>query len=369
MDFLKIENLHKNFDGTPVLKGINLEIGPSEFIVLVGPSGCGKSTLLNIIAGLETLSEGSLCLQGKRINEVLPKDRNMAMVFQSYALYPNMTVQENLSFGLKLKKVPRVEREEKVAQVAKLLQIEPLLKRKPLQLSGGQRQRVAIGRALTRNPQIFLFDEPLSNLDAKLRIEMRAEIKKLHQRLNCCIIYVTHDQIEAMTLADRIAVMKDGEIQQIGKPETIYHFPANKFVAEFMGSPSMNFIPVKFQVSPSGAGGLLFKNQNREMPIIGNWTQALPAHYHGRELLLGIRPENILIRHVEGNGAVFPLDSSIQLQEPTGADNFVHFNWENCQFLSRVSPEHTFRTGEQCTFYGQLSHASFFDPTTGNRVQ
>ena len=242
MGSIKIQQLTKSFGDTEVLKGIDLDIKDGEFLILVGPSGCGKSTLMNSIAGLEDVSSGDILIDGNNVTDLSPKERDIAMVFQSYALYPTMSVSRNISFGLEMRKVPKVEIEKTVADVSQLLQIEHLLDRKPSALSGGQRQRVAMGRALARNPRVFLFDEPLSNLDAKLRVEMRSEIKKLHKRLGTTIVYVTHDQVEAMTLADRIAVMKDGQVQQFGTPYEIYNNPANRFVADFMGSPPMNFI-------------------------------------------------------------------------------------------------------------------------------
>ncbi|QNM96163.1 ABC transporter ATP-binding protein [Chitinimonas koreensis] len=243
MGALSIRNVKKSYGDTHILKGIDIEIDKGQFLILVGPSGCGKSTLLNMIAGLDDISSGDIVIGDQVVNKLSPKDRDIAMVFQSYALYPNMSVKKNIAFGLDIRKVPKKEQEEIIGRVAKTLQIEHLLDRKPSQLSGGQRQRVAMGRALARNPTLFLFDEPLSNLDAKLRVEMRTEIKLLHQRLGTTIVYVTHDQIEAMTLGDRIAVMKDGEVKQFGSPQQIYDTPANLYVAGFIGSPSMNFIP------------------------------------------------------------------------------------------------------------------------------
>src|SRR5436189_5875896 len=252
MSALTVCDVHKRFGLTEVLKGISLEIGPGEFTVLVGPSGCGKSTLLNIIAGLEQQSSGTVEIGGRVVDDVAPKDRDIAMVFQSYALYPSMTVRQNITFGMECRHVPRAEQEAALTNVARLLQIEPLLGRKPSQLSGGQRQRVAMGRALVRDPLLFLFDEPLSNLDAKLRVEMRMEIKQLHQRLGSTIVYVTHDQIEAMTLATRIAVMRQGVVQQFAHPETVYNRPANLFVAQFMGAPPMNTLSARLEASPGG---------------------------------------------------------------------------------------------------------------------
>ena len=277
-----------------ILKGIDIAIEDGEFLVLVGPSGCGKSTLLNMIAGLDTITDGEIAIDGGRVNELHPKDRDIAMVFQSYALYPNMTVGQNIVFGLEMRGVPKPERDKAMAEVAKLLQIDHLLDRKPGQLSGGQRQRVAMGRALVRHPKIFLFDEPLSNLDAKLRVEMRTEIKKLHQRLKATIVYVTHDQIEAMTLATRIAVMKAGDLLQLGTPKEIYENPADLFVAGFMGSPSMNLIPAKL-VEANGGLAVEIDARRGWAGQRCRWPTAMPpgAAYAGRDVILGVRPEHI----------------------------------------------------------------------------
>src|SRR5580692_101045 len=255
MATLTVSRLHKRFGSVDVLKGIDLEAKTGEFIALVGPSGCGKSTLLAMVAGLESVTDGEIRIDNRLVNAVPPKDRDIAMVFQSYALYPTMTARQNITFGMESRGVPKAQQDQAVARVATLLQIEPLLHRKPGQLSGGQRQRVAMGRALVRDPELFLFDEPLSNLDAKLRVEMRTEIKKLYQRLNKTTIYVTHDQVEAMTLASRIAVMHQGRLQQFAEPRTVYDRPANMFVAGFMGSPSMNFLPA--QVATSSPASLV----------------------------------------------------------------------------------------------------------------
>ena len=263
MASLSVRNLNKSFGAVEVLKGINLDVDPGEFVVLVGPSGCGKSTLLAMIAGLESVTSGEIAIGDRVVNNVAPKDRDIAMVFQSYALYPTMTVKENITFGMESRRVPKDVQEEALARVVKLLQIEQLLRRKPGQLSGGQRQRVAMGRALVRDPLLFLFDEPLSNLDAKLRVEMRMEIKKLHQKLGKTTVYVTHDQVEAMTLASRIAVMHQGMVQQFDEPQTIYDRPANMFVAGFMGSPSMNFIPARIG-SDDGKPALVGEDRERQ---------------------------------------------------------------------------------------------------------
>ncbi|MGH7155234.1 MAG: ABC transporter ATP-binding protein, partial [Acetobacteraceae bacterium] len=288
MSALAVRNVWKRYGALPVLKGVDLEVDSGEFTILVGPSGCGKSTLLSIIAGLDVASEGAIEIGGRTMNGVPAKDRDIAMVFQSYALYPSMTVRRNMSFGMECRHVPRREHEAALARVAKLLQIEALLDRKPSQLSGGQRQRVAMGRALVRDPLLFLFDEPLSNLDAKLRVEMRMEIKQLHQRIGATIVYVTHDQIEAMTLASRIAVMHQGEIQQFADPDTVYNRPANLFVARFMGAPPMNTLPARLVTGAAGLEAVLGD---------GSVRLALPPSVvagdalDGREVVLGIRPE------------------------------------------------------------------------------
>src|SRR5215471_13322743 len=261
MASLELVNIRKRYGELDILKGVDIAVDAGEFLVLVGPSGCGKSTLLNMIAGLDTVSDGEIRIGGRRVNDLHPSERDIAMVFQSYALYPNMSVRENIAFGMEMRKVPKPEREQAVQEVAKTLQIDHLLDRRPAQLSGGQRQRVAMGRALVRKPRIFLFDEPLSNLDAQLRVDMRTEIKKLHQRLGATIVYVTHDQIEAMTLATRIAVMRAGELLQLGSPGEIYNRPANTFVAGFMGSPSMNLIPAKLVQANGGLGASVTRDE------------------------------------------------------------------------------------------------------------
>src|SRR6059036_1116001 len=286
-----LRNLVKDYDQTPAVRGIDLDIADKEFVVLVGPSGCGKTTTLRMIAGLEDITGGEILIGGDVVNDVPPKDRDIAMVFQNYALYPHMTVHENMSFGLRLKKLPKDEIRRRVAAVAGILGIGELLDRKPKQLSGGQRQRVAMGRAIVRNPKVFLFDEPLSNLDAKLRVQMRTEIKKIHQKVTTTTVYVTHDQVEAMTLADQVVIMNLGRIEQIGSPNEVYHKPATKFVASFIGSPAMNFIPCRLEE----AGGKL--NIRLTDRIAFPLPPARAARYQSvsraDKLLLGIRPEHI----------------------------------------------------------------------------
>jgi multiple sugar transport system ATP-binding protein len=290
---LLIEDVQKTFGTVKVLEGIELDVADGELIVLLGPSGCGKSTLLAIIAGLEQPSGGTIRIDERIVNEEHPKDRNIAMVFQSYALYPTMTARENMTFGLECRNVPRAEREAAVRRVAELLQIGHLLERKPAQLSGGQRQRVAMGRALVRDPDIFLFDEPLSNLDAKLRVEMRTEIKKLHQRVGTTIVYVTHDQVEAMTLASRIAVMHKGRIQQLADPRTVYERPANLFVARFMGSPPMNTLSARLERGGDALVAVLDGRGGEPIRLKLPSANGAAARFVDREVVLGIRPESI----------------------------------------------------------------------------
>ena len=286
-----MDDLHKVYPGgVKAVTGISLDIADGEMIVLVGPSGCGKSTLLAMIAGLESVTRGEIWIGPRMVNAVPPKDRDIAMVFQSYALYPTMTVRENITFGMESRGVPRARRDEAVARVAALLQIEPLLRRRPGQLSGGQRQRVAMGRALVRDPQVFLFDEPLSNLDAKLRIDMRTEIKRLHQRMGTTIVYVTHDQIEAMTLATKIAVLKDGYLQQFGTPAEIYNNPTNMFVADFMGSPAMNLIPASIGAEGNALSVVLDRGQREPIRLPLNGAASALSAYQGKKVVFGVRP-------------------------------------------------------------------------------
>ena len=369
MAALSIRGLHKQFGLIEVLKGIDLDIESGEFTVLVGPSGCGKSTLLNIIAGLERPSGGSIEIGGRVVNEVAPKDRDIAMVFQSYALYPSMTVRQNITFGMECRRVPRPAQEEALARVAKLLQIEPLLNRRPSQLSGGQRQRVAMGRALVRDPLLFLFDEPLSNLDAKLRVEMRMEIKQLHQRIRSTIVYVTHDQIEAMTMATRIAVMHLGSVQQFADPDTIYSRPANLFVARFMGSPPMNTVPARLR----SVDGMLYAMVGEDRPdAVGLMLPHPPAGARpGAEVVLGIRPECIAEenrRFGEDPRDSLVLQAPVEMIEPTGAETIVLLRLGGERVLGRISPDVRPVPGAPWRFAVDTRKICLFEPATGNLI-
>jgi multiple sugar transport system ATP-binding protein len=361
MATLTIQGVRKSYGAVEVLKGIDLEAGDGEFVVLVGPSGCGKSTLLAMIAGLETISSGEIRIGGRKVNHVPPKDRDIAMVFQSYALYPTMTVRENITFGMESRGVPRAQQDAAVARVAALLQIEPLLRRKPGQLSGGQRQRVAMGRALVRDPSLFLFDEPLSNLDAKLRVDMRTEIKKLHQQVGKTTVYVTHDQVEAMTLASRIAVMHKGELQQFDEPQTVYRRPANLFVAGFMGSPAMNFIPVEVTARDGRAALVVPLDRDAVvLPFPGDDRTLVP----GRRVILGVRPEHILRDRPElaARPGLARVAAPVEVVEPTGADTIVVLRFGDREVVARLDPDSAPRSGEAVDLAIDLTHACLFDP-------
>jgi multiple sugar transport system ATP-binding protein len=361
---LELCNVRKSYPGSAhdTLKDIDLKIDDGEFLILVGPSGCGKSTLMNCIAGLEEITGGEIRVDGADISAASPKDRDIAMVFQSYALYPTMTVQENIAFGLKMRKVPAAKIEEEVSRVAQLLQIEHLLGRKPSQLSGGQQQRVAMGRALARRPQIYLFDEPLSNLDAKLRVEMRTEIKLMHQRLKTTTVYVTHDQIEAMTLGDKVAVMKDGIVQQFGTPKDIYNNPANLFVASFIGSPPMNFIPLRLSKQGGGWHALLDSGQDRcELPL----NLAHGESLEGREVMLGIRPEQI---GIGTDGDMPSLRAEVQVIEPTGPDTMIFVSLNQTKVCCRLAPDAAPNPGQTLTLQFEPDKVLLFDAQTGERL-
>ncbi len=361
MSALTINNIRKSFGAVEVLKGINLEANSGEFIALVGPSGCGKSTLLAIIAGLEKATSGDIYIGDRLVNSVAPKDRDIAMVFQSYALYPTMTVRENMMFGMESRRVPRAEREVALKRVSTLLQIENLLHRKPGQLSGGQRQRVAMGRALVRDPILFLFDEPLSNLDAKLRVDMRTEIKKLHQKVGKTTVYVTHDQVEAMTLASRIAVLHKGELQQFDEPQKIYDRPTNLFVAGFMGSPSMNFIPASIEPSGSGLKIVFAGADNAPITLPLVRTEGLKA---GASVILGIRPE-----HLSRDEGANPLghatfSAPVEIVEPTGAETIAMMRVAGKELVGRFPPSRAPMMGETIELTVDMRQVCLFDPVT-----
>ena len=365
MATLELRNVNKTYgSGLPdTLKDIQLSIRDGEFLILVGPSGCGKSTLMNCIAGLEQITGGAILIDEQDVSGMSPKDRDIAMVFQSYALYPTMSVRENIEFGLKIRKMPQAAIDEEVARVAKLLQIEHLLARKPAQLSGGQQQRVAMGRALARRPKIYLFDEPLSNLDAKLRVEMRTEMKLMHQRLKTTTVYVTHDQIEAMTLGDKVAVMKDGIIQQFGTPQQIYNDPANQFVASFIGSPPMNFIPARLARQEGRLLALLDSGQARcELPL-GLASDELD----GREIILGIRPEQIAMGTGEGNGLP-GIRAEVQVTEPTGPDLLVFVTLNQTKVCCRLAPDVACRVGDSLNLQFDPARVLLFDAASGERL-
>jgi multiple sugar transport system ATP-binding protein len=351
---LKISGVRKSFGAVEVLKGIDIDVKSGEFIALVGPSGCGKSTLLAIIAGLEKASAGTISIGDRVVNSVAPKDRDIAMVFQSYALYPTMTVRENMMFGMEARGVPRDQREQALRRVSGLLQIDQLLNRKPGQLSGGQRQRVAMGRALVRDPALFLFDEPLSNLDAKLRVEMRGEIKKLHQTIGKTTVYVTHDQVEAMTLSSRIAVLNKGVLQQFDEPQIIYDHPANMFVAGFMGSPAMNFLPAH----------MTQQDGVTELALIGGETLKLERNLSaasGPDVIVGIRPEHLT--HAEANVGN-TMVGSVTLVEPTGSETHVISRIGNNDVTAKFFPYQAPKLGEAVRLAIDMRRICVFDAKT-----
>jgi len=370
MAFLEIAGLRKRFGSLDILKGIDLDLDKGGFLVLVGPSGCGKSTLLNTIAGLETITAGEIRVEGRTINELHPSKRDIAMVFQSYALYPNMTVAGNIGFGMEMRGVPKEEREKAIQAVAKTLQIGHLLDRRPSQLSGGQRQRVAMGRALVRNPKLFLFDEPLSNLDAKLRVDMRVEIKRLHATTGTTVVYVTHDQIEAMTLATKIAVLKEGELQQVGAPAEIYNRPANLFVADFMGSPAMNLIKARAD-EQNGRMMITFVNGGaKDIAFPAPATIAAKPLAAGQDLILGIRPEAITDRDGADrhSKAIEIVDAKVEIVEPAGSDTFVVTHLGGKEVTARMRSDADVKAGETMPFAFNLDKAVLFDPGSGKRL-
>ena len=370
MSFLKISNLYKNYGQVEILKDINIEIDKGGFLVLVGPSGCGKSTLLNTIAGLEPITSGDIAINGKSVAGLHPSKRDIAMVFQSYALYPNMTVAGNIAFGMEIRGVPKDERDKAIKQVADILQIGHLLDRKPSQLSGGQRQRVAMGRALVRKPQVFLFDEPLSNLDAKLRIDMRTEIKRLHQRMKTTIVYVTHDQIEAMTLASKIAVLKDGLLQQFGTPAEIYNSPANMFVADFMGSPAMNLLTARLEGGANGLSVVLERPSDQPLALPIKTANGALGAYSGKEIIFGVRPEALTDPDGADRNAVSLAEGEclIEVVEPAGSDTFAVTKLGGKEVVARLRADAAIHAGQKTKLSFNLDKAVFFDPKSQLRI-
>ena len=391
MGAIQINSVGKIYpNGTRALEDVNIEINDGEFVVLVGPSGCGKTTLLRMVAGLEDITEGEISIGNKIVNEVAPKDRDIAMVFQNYALYPHMSVYDNMAFSLKLRKLPKNEIDEKVKEAAKILEIGELLERKPKALSGGQRQRVAMGRAIVRNPEAFLMDEPLSNLDAKLRVQMRAELGQLHTQLETTTLYVTHDQVEAMTMGDRVAVIRKGELQQIDTPREIYLYPKNIFVAGFIGSPSMNFVYATVKVSSknitlSFGGDSVKYNADKNKKL---------KEYDGKEIVLGIRPEAFEdLKYANTKEFSEKLNVKVTLLEQLGSDSYIHFYkdikpvqteaieeiladegedisvlGDETKFIARVSPNSIVKEGEEITLAIDPSKLHYFDPDSGNAI-
>ena len=358
-----LKNISKVYEGgNKAVKDVNINVNDREFVVLVGPSGCGKSTTLRMIAGLEEISNGELYIDGKKVNDISPKDRDIAMVFQNYALYPHMTVYENMAFGLKLRKFNKTEIKNRVMEAAKILELEEYLDRKPKALSGGQRQRVAVGRAIVRKPKVFLFDEPLSNLDAKLRVQMRTQISKLHQRLNATMIYVTHDQTEAMTMGDKIVIMKDGNVHQIDTPLNLYNNPVNKFVAGFIGSPSMNFIEGKIIFE----NGISFKSNGGELllNLSGKYEERLKT-FQNKNVWLGIRPEDIYDAastvSLQNYGS---LTVQLDVVEPMGNEIFLYFIIDKNQFVARIPVREMPVAGQTKNLKFDIDKLHFFDSET-----
>ena len=357
-----LRDVVKRFDNVEAVRQISLDIPDKEFVVLVGPSGCGKSTTLRMIAGLEEASAGDILIDGEKVNDVPPKDRDIAMVFQNYALYPHMNVYENMSFGLKLKRTPKNVIDQRVRQAAQILDITELLDRKPKQLSGGQRQRVAMGRAIVRDPKVFLFDEPLSNLDAKLRVQMRTEIKKVHQKVRTTTVYVTHDQIEAMTLADRVVVMNGGNIEQVGPPNELYHSPRTKFVAGFIGSPAMNLIPC--QIEGAGDALKIRLSDTLSLAVPPSRVARYRAHVGKPNLLFGLRPEHLTEtrQHLEADMQTF--DVKLDVTEPMGMETLVYFNLNGIDVCGRVNPNAGARDGTSMKLCADMANMHLIDDKT-----
>jgi len=363
---VSIRKIFKLYEGdVQAVKGIDLEIEDHEFVVLVGPSGCGKSTTLRMIAGLEDISAGDILIGDRVVNDVPPRNRDIAMVFQNYALYPHFSVFENMAFGLKLRKFSKDEIKKRVDEAARILDIEPLLDRKPKALSGGQRQRVAMGRAIVRNPQVFLFDEPLSNLDAKLRVQMRTEIKLVHQKVNTTTVYVTHDQVEAMTLADRVVVMNHGIIEQVGPPQELYHHPKTRFVAGFIGSPAMNFIPGRIVQHGDGLAAQI--QDSVELPIPAErWERY--GKYKDMEMTVGLRPEHLTEVQDHPKPGMERFDIKVDVVEPMGMETMVHFLIGRDAMCARVDPNTPARANDTLELHADMNNMHLIDPNTGDVV-
>lgn len=359
MATVELKNITKVYPGgVQAVDQANVTVNDKEFVVLVGPSGCGKTTILRMIAGLEEITKGELYINGKMVNNIPPKDRDIAMVFQNYALYPHMTVYDNMAFGLKIRKYPRQEIKSRVQEAAQILDIEELLNRRPRALSGGQRQRVAVGRAIVRKPKVFLFDEPLSNLDAKLRVQMRAEISSLHTRLQATMIYVTHDQVEAMTMGDKIVVLRKGIIQQIGTPLALYNHPANRFVAAFIGSPPMNIMSAEIK----SKNGKTIVDEGDFQLMITNKDKDLLKPYIGKRVLMGIRPEDLI--YTENPKEINNIKTNIEVVEPLGAEIHLYISTKSHQMIARVAPRFDFNVGDVANFQPDLDKIQYFDTET-----
>lgn len=361
MSTVLLKNATKIYEGGNVaVQNVNVEINDKEFVVLVGPSGCGKSTVLRMIAGLEEITSGEIYIDGKIVNNIPPKDRDIAMVFQNYALYPHMSVFENIAFGLKLRKYDKNEIKQRVEEAAAILSLQDYLQRKPRQLSGGQRQRVAVGRAIVRKPKVFLFDEPLSNLDAKLRVQMRTEISKLHKNLGATMIYVTHDQTEAMTMGDKIVILKDGEVQQTGKPMELYDKPVNKFVAGFIGSPAMNFINGRIVLFDK----LFFviDTDNVKIELDEKYRKTLST-YRDKEITIGIRPEYFLLSNEKSPIEEIPV--KLEIAEPMGNETLLYFTLQGAQMIARGNPNQYYKAGDAYSLHINKNKIHFFDQENG----
>lgn len=360
-----LEQVSKQYGDVWAVREVNLQVENHEFVVLVGPSGCGKSTTLRMVAGLEEITAGDLSIGGRRVNDLPPKDRDIAMVFQSYALYPHMTVFENMAFGLRLQRQPKHEIETRVKEAADILGLQDLLHRKPREMSGGQRQRVAMGRAIVRRPAVFLFDEPLSNLDARLRVQMRTEIARLHRQLDSTSLYVTHDQVEAMTLADRIVVMNEGRVQQVGTPMELYHQPANQFVATFIGSPAMNVLPCALKEQKDV---LCLTLAGQEIPLSSAWKKAIEAHDTSASLQLGIRPQHISIASNDDKDADIH-GATLEVIEPLGAETFFYLEHEGHTIVIREEEPRERSIGETYSLSFDREHMHLFTQDTGEAIR